>query len=131
MPTSQGQLSLRGYGAFDKVFGEGKSFFQFPFQFRYLEQHGAAPAPEVRPDIFLGISVPKRRFKRAVDRNLIRRRVREAFRLNRHLWENSASRPKSGTAIVLVYSTNEILDFDRIQDGLCKAMQRWSQTLRP
>jgi ribonuclease P protein component len=131
MPTFQGQFSLRGHGAFDKVFGEGKSFFQFPFQFRYLEQPMAYSSPEILPGICLGISVPKKRFKHAVDRNLIRRRVREAFRLNRHLWEESTPEPGMGTAIVLVYSANEILDFHRIQDGLCKAMMRWRRTRLP
>lgn len=135
MPSFKGLSSLRGHGAFDLVFGEGKSFFQHPFQFKYhlqgtknaTDQGKINDSAESTTGIYLGISVPKRRFKRAVDRNLIRRRVREAFRLNRHHWEKADMEPYFKTSIVLVYSTNEILDFDRIQEGLCKAMIRWRQ----
>jgi len=131
MPSLKGQPSLRGHGAFDKVFGEGKSFFQFPFQFRYEVPDTQGTSKRVLPGIRLGISISKRRFKRAVDRNLIRRRVREAFRLNRHRWEEAEQALQTGTAIILVYSTNEILDFERIQEGLCKAMLRWCRTNQP
>ncbi len=131
MPSQQGQASLRGYGAFDRVFGEGKSFFLFPFQLRYKEPDDLVQGAETSSGIRLGISVPKRRFKRAVDRNLIRRRIREAFRLNRHHWHEAEQRLQGGGAIVIVYSTNDILDFERIQDGLCKAMERWSRNHRP
>jgi ribonuclease P protein component len=136
MPSSKGLSSLRGHGAFDLVFGEGKSFFQHPFLFKYhprdtrsVAVQGKKNATSESPTtvIHLGISVPKRRFKRAVDRNLIRRRVREAYRLNRYRWGMPDGEPYPDTAIVLVYSTNEILDFDRIQEGLCKAMIRWRQ----
>jgi len=131
MPTHQGQPSLRGHGAFDKVFGEGKSFFLFPFQFRFKEPDDLVQRAELpQLGIRLGISVPKRRFKRAVDRNLIRRRIREAFRLNRQHWHDAEQGLSGGAAIVLVYSTNEILDFDRIQESVRQGMQRWSRSHR-
>jgi len=131
MPTHQGQPSLRGHGAFDKVFGEGKSFFLFPFQFRFKEPDDLVQRAETpQLGIRLGISVPKRRFKRAVDRNLIRRRIREAFRLNRQHWHDAEQGLSGGAAIVLVYSTNEILDFDRIQESVRQGMLRWSRSHR-
>ena len=105
---------LRGFGSFDRVFEQGSHFFEFPFQVRYL------PGPH---PLNIGFSVPKRRFKKAVDRNLLRRRMREVYRLHRMTWETQGS----GGSLVLVYSTNEILDYDRISAGLIKAMQRWAQ----
>ena len=49
--------------------------------------------------------------------------MREVYRLHRMTWETQGS----GGSLVLVYSTNEILDYDRISAGLIKAMQRWAQ----
>ena len=54
------------------------------------------------------VSVPKRLFKRAVKRNLMKRRLREAYRTRKDLL------PPSGTDILLLYNTNEILDSDAI-----------------
>ena len=54
------------------------------------------------------VSVPKRLFKRAVKRNLMKRRLREAYRTRKDLL------PPSGTDILLLYNTNEILDSDAV-----------------
>jgi len=105
---------LRGFGSFDRVFEQGTHFFEYPFQIRYLS------GPQ---KLTIGFSVPKRRFKKAVDRNLLRRRMREAYRLHRSSWEAQGG----GGSLVLVYSTNEILEYSRICDGLTKAMRRWAQ----
>ena len=60
-----------------KVRSEGKSMFVFPFKVYYLEKEGQCNNRIV-------ISVPKKIFKRAVVRNLLRRRTKEAYRLSSH-----------------------------------------------
>lgn len=51
--------------------------FQYPIKVYYLAETGT-PAP-----VKMGVSVPKKKFKKATDRNLLKRRMREAFRLQR------------------------------------------------
>lgn len=58
------------------------------------------------------VSVPKKCFRRAVKRNLLKRRIREAYRLNKNLLPVNAE--KGGTDIIFIYSTKDILDFGSI-----------------
>ena len=57
------------------------------------------------------VSVPKKCFRRAVKRNLLKRRIREAYRLNKSLLPVF---PDGGTDILFIYSTGEILDFNAV-----------------
>lgn len=58
------------------------------------------------------ISVPKKCFRRAVKRNLLKRRIREAYRLNKNLLPVNAE--KGGTDILFIYSSKNILDFNAV-----------------
>ena len=66
------------------------------------------------------LSVSKRNFKRALDRNLIKRRMREAFRLNKHLIAAS-----NKLLIAYIYSAKEILTFAQIQERLIETFNRF------
>ena len=70
------------------------------------------------------MSVPKYNFHKAVDRNLVRRRMREAYRLNKQLlYDNLA-----GTSIQLyfsiTYTSKEIVPYDQIETKIILLLQR-------
>jgi len=69
---------LTGKTNIDQLFNEGKSFNQFPFRVFYRFADNPA-----EPLARLLIAIPKKKVRHAVDRNRLRRLVREAYRLNR------------------------------------------------
>lgn len=94
----------------EKIHTEGARLYVYPFRLYVL---GCGEGEQER----VIISVPKKLFKRAVRRNLIRRRTREAFR---HIRGNYPG--VSGKHIMLVYVANVILDYGAISDGLGSAL---------
>jgi len=100
-----------------ELFKKGSSFYLYPFKILLL------PNPDqAHPCHQVIISVSVRNYKRAVDRNLIKRRTREAYRLNK------AGVPGlKKLMIAYIYTAKEILPFDQIQEKLVKAFNRFDQ----
>ena len=97
-----------------ELFTKGSSFYLFPFKVYFMPN----PDPESASHQVL-ISVSKRNFKRAVDRNLIKRRMREAYRLNKYLLPADRK-----LHIAYIYSVKEILPSTQIHERLVKTFKR-------
>jgi ribonuclease P protein component len=98
-----------------ELFDNGSSFFYYPFKFQYSQS-----SDSVNQILF---AVPKRYFKKAVDRNLIRRRMREAYRKNKSILVQSQ---KSDTtlSIVIVYISKLILPYNEVEKKLKVGLNR-------
>ena len=97
-----------------ELFDKGSSFYLFPFKVFFM------PNPEPGTSFHqVVISVSKRNFKRAVDRNLIKRRIREAYRLNKELLP-----VQNKLLIAYIYSVKDILPSIQIQERLVKTFKR-------
>lgn len=105
---------LKSKKKIEELFKKGSSFYLKSFSLRFIPAESDVSVHQVL------ISVPKRNFKRAVDRNLIKRRIREAYRLNKHLVNEC--KPHS---IGFIYLSKEILTFHEIQDQLIEGMNRF------
>ena len=75
--SKEERLSWKRY--IDLLFEKGQSFVAFPLRVVYLPLEEEMSAP-----VSILISVPKKKFKRAVKRNLIKRQVREAYRVRKY-----------------------------------------------
>lgn len=101
---------------FERGSTQVQSFYLFPFKVFFVFDE----IPQELPQVLFSIS--KRNFKRATDRNLLRRRCREAYRLHKHLFVNDHTRPAS--AIVFVLVAKEIVSYDQIERSVKKILPR-------
>lgn len=101
---------LKSNKVIDLLFSKGKSVYEFPIKILYL--HSEASTPKI-PKVL--ISVPKRHFKKAVDRNKIKRQIREIYRKNKNLIKESSV---SLLAIGIVFTAKEKIPFELLEKKL-------------
>lgn len=109
------------------LFREGKSFYEFPFRVTWrklsdeeFHKNFRDNPPEAIGNVQVLITVPKKKRRKAVDRVLIRRRIREAYRLNR-IPLRSAFEDIKGLrhlAIALVYIHDKNLDYRYLEEKI-------------
>ena len=82
------QERLKSRKLIGRLYEEGEIVKVYPFRMVYLQTEHTSKFPTQ-----VGVSVPKRNFKRAVDRNRIKRLMRETYRLQKHLVYNAVDKP--------------------------------------
>jgi ribonuclease P protein component len=128
-----------------QLFKEGQSFACYPLRLVYVElpQHPLSKntdssdfdnpnTPPLAP-IQVAFSVPKKNFKLATDRNRLRRRVREAYRLHKHelynYLKNNALHADKNYAFMILYTNKEETTYHDIQKGIRKMIFRFKEAL--
>lgn len=109
---------LKSRKLIEKMFAEGKTVSKYPLKLIYIQT-------ELKDEIKVqaGVSVSKRNFKRAVDRNKIKRLLREAYRLNKNLIFNTIQFPY---ALMFLYIGKEFpKNYDEISKSMIKLLQKF------
>lgn len=104
-----------------ELFKSGQSKFKYPFKLIY--QVVTREDSDFHPALF-SISVPKRNIKKAVERNLIKRRAREAYRLNKHnLYQNI---PENKQMIMMfVFVGKKAESYDLVEQSMVKLLENF------
>lgn len=97
---------LKSKNTIDLLFSKGKSVAKYPLRLVYME--GEFQGDE---KIKMGVSVSKKYFKKAVDRNYFKRVLRETYRLNKHLLTGNLEKPH---AFMFFYQTKDRLSYEEI-----------------
>ncbi|NLA62095.1 MAG: ribonuclease P protein component [Bacteroidales bacterium] len=109
---------ITGEKRVDAIFASGKSFISYPLRVVYL-QHEQSPIHSCS----ILITVPKKRIKKAVHRNRIKRLIRESYRLNKEL-VNDIEFGEQSLDIAFVYVKDTVSDYKEIQKGVKKALRQ-------
>ncbi|MDR3142181.1 MAG: ribonuclease P protein component [Tannerellaceae bacterium] len=102
----------------DLLFGKGQSFVAFPLRVIYLLLDEKKEVP-----VSVLVSVSKRKFKRAVKRNQIKRRVREAYRIQKHDLTEPLAEEKKTMFVAFLYIDKEVHSFSTIEKAMKKAIK--------
>jgi len=111
---------LRSKNKIQELFENGSSFFLYPFKV-FVFQNPAAANNQVL------FSVSKRNFKSAVDRNLMKSPIREAYRLNKNILTIEQN-PSFSISIGLVYISKFKLPYSEIESKLKRVFIRLNET---
>lgn len=118
LPRSQ---RLRSHGAVDRLFASGESGFIFPFRYVWYAEPDAVASTEVL------FAVPKKFHKRANKRNLLRRRTKEAYRLQQQILRGGSD--PSNLDLALIYSSKEVLPYKTVANAVRRVLEAVAERL--
>jgi len=109
----------------EALFEEGSSFYNFPFQVIWMES-----PTEITFPAQIAFSVSKKLFKRAVRRNLIRRRIKEAYRRNKHTLYNYLETADRKIIFIIIYKDDIVPDFQSVERSVIQIIGKLISELK-
>lgn len=117
--TLQKEERLCSQKTIEDLFISGESFLAYPLKVVYLKTESPQPYP-----VQAAFTVSKRNFKRAVKRNMLKRRMREAYRMNKlDLYLELAAKDLH-IAIMFVFIGKEMIEFAPIEKAMISAFRK-------
>ena len=107
----------------EQLFSEGRAVTAFPIRVQYkMVEQLAVP-------LQAGFSVSSRNFKRAVDRNRIKRVMREAYRLQKLPLEQALQTKQQQLALFLIYTGKELPEYALVKEKVEVVLKKLLQTV--
>ena len=122
--TFKKEEKLKSRKLIDKLFQNGKRLKSFPIQLVYLQTDHTSDYL-----VQAGFSVSKKYFKRAVDRNKVKRLMREAYRLQKNLLLDSEEKDTKKMIFMFIYIGKEIFLYEIIQKNMLYLLQEIKQKI--
>lgn len=116
--TLQKHERLKSKKLIEELFNSGKSSFSYPIKLMYLE------LSDLDSPLKMSVTVPKRHFKKAVDRNHMKRKVREAYRLHKSDLEQRLIASGRQMVCMLILVSKEKEEYCVIESAIKKLLKR-------
>ncbi len=113
---------LKSKNTIDLIFSKGKSVSKYPLRLVY-----AAVETDSNQPIQVGVSVSKKHFKKAVDRNYFKRVLRETFRTNKYIILNAVDKPY---ALMFFYQSADRLSYAEIQEKTIQLFEKFKAQIK-
>ncbi len=108
---------LKSKNTIDLLFSEGKTVSKYPLRLVFVPTVFGEDTP-----LKMGVSVSKKHFKKAVDRNYFKRVLRETYRLNKHLLIENLDKPY---AFMFLYQTKDRLSYEEINTKTIQLFEKF------
>lgn len=124
--TFKKEERLKSRKAIEQLFKSGQSFGQFPLRVVWMElDHPSGESP-----VRFALSVPKKKFKRASDRNRIRRLIRETYRLEKTAFYHHLPSDLQQLGMMIIYTGREMPDYEIVEAAMKQLLYRLSKKCR-
>ena len=124
---------LKSRKLIDRLFKSGPSLFSHPFKLLYLkdphleyEDISALDYP-----LLFSVTIPKKKIRSAAHRNLLKRRIREAFRLGKQPLQEKLINENVTICLMFIYIENEEKDYAVIEKGITKLLKKLDEAIFP
>lgn len=109
---------LKSRKLIERLFAEGKSVSKYPLRLVFM------PLTEAGISTQAGFSVSKRTFKKAVNRNQVKRLMREAYRLNKNEALSTIAQPY---AFMFLFTGKEIPSFENVNKTMVQLLRKFTE----
>ena len=123
--TFKKEERLNAKKTIEAVFASGRSIASPPFRMLWAVQKQETAVP-----LQLGISVPKRSFAKAVVRNRLKRRIREAYRKNKENIYEVLKKKNLSVTVMMIYTAKEELAYTEIEKKMIVSLHKLAAALQ-